>query len=181
MAGRGDTRVSLTDRSSSAERAVSTMKATRRAKPGDEQLLADLNAFVHDLHLINDPGYFKPTVRGEVVAWFRRLLDEPTTRIWIAEVDGQPVGYVSTLRRERAETPFCRARRWLEIDQIGVHQDHRRRGIGRALVQLALDAAAADGLREVELASWVFNGGAHDTFRRLGFRAKVIRHVRSSS
>jgi GNAT superfamily N-acetyltransferase len=153
----------------------------RRALLGDESLLAELNSFVHELHVTNDPAYFKPAVKGEVAAWFRELLEKPSVRIWIAEDAHEGVGYVSTLHRERAENPFSRSRRWLEIDHIGVRPDYRRRGVGRALIEVALQAAKSGGIRDVELNSWVFNSGAHEAFRRLGFTPKVVRLGRESS
>jgi GNAT superfamily N-acetyltransferase len=147
----------------------------RRAVLGDERTLAELNAFVHDVHVISNPAYFKPSVREEVIAWFLGLLEKSTVRIWVAEVDGVPVGYASTFLHERAETAFCHSRRWLEVDQLGVRPDWRRRGIARALVQVVLGMAKDEGIREVELSSWVFNNAAHDAFRRLGFTPRVVR------
>jgi len=147
----------------------------RRAVLGDERVLAELNAVVHDLHLKNNPAYFKPTVGEDVVAWFRGLLEQPPVQIWIAEVDSVAVGYACVFLRERPETPFCHARRWLEIDQMGVCPDWRRRGVARALVRAVLQAAGDAGIREVELSSWVFNRDAQVAFQRLGFTPKVVR------
>jgi ribosomal protein S18 acetylase RimI-like enzyme len=157
------------------------MTATiRRAVSGDEPVLAELNGFIQELHVRNNPAYFKPTVREDVVAWFQGLLQKPNAWVWIAEEDGVAVGYVSALQRERAESPFSHARRWLEIDHIGVHPEQRRRGLCRALVEVVLEAADDQGLRDVELSSWVFNSGAHEAFRRLGFQPKVVRFGRES-
>jgi ribosomal protein S18 acetylase RimI-like enzyme len=153
----------------------------RRAFFGDEAVLAELNAFVHDFHLTNNPAYFKPAAPEDVAAWFGGLLEKPTARIWIAEWDGAAVGYVSTLLRERPENVFGRARQWLEIDQIGVRPDQRRKGIGRELVDAAIQAADAGGIRDIELSSWVFNSDAQEAFRKLGFRPSVVRLGRESS
>src|SRR5258706_3500315 len=71
---------------------------TRRAVVGDERTLAELNGFVHALHLTNNPTYFRPVETEEVAAWFRGLLEDETVTIWIAEVDALSVGYVSALR-----------------------------------------------------------------------------------
>jgi GNAT superfamily N-acetyltransferase len=151
---------------------------TRRAVVGDERTLAELNGFVHDLHLMSNPAYFRPAEAEEVAAWFRGLLENPTVKIWIAEAGALAVGYVSAFRHERAQNPFCRSRRWLEIDQVGVHPDWRRKGIGQALVDVVLQAARDEGIGDVELSSWVFNGDAHAAFRRLGFTPKMVRFGR---
>ena len=148
---------------------------TRRAVLGDEEVLAELNAVVHDLHVANAPGYFKPTVPGEVAARFRGLLETPAVRIWIADAGGAAAGYVAVFLRERPENLFCHPRRWLEINEIAVRPERRRAGVARALVELVLQAADADEIAEVELSTWVFNSEAQEAFRRLGFTPRVVR------
>jgi ribosomal protein S18 acetylase RimI-like enzyme len=152
----------------------------RRAGPGDERALAELNAFVHALHLAHDPSYFRPVAADEVAAWYRGLMEKPAVRFWLAEDAGAPVGYAAVWQHERAENPFCRARRWWEIDQIGVRPDRQRGGVGRALVEQVLAAARAEGIDQVELVSWCFNADAQAAFRELGFSPKLIRFARSS-
>jgi GNAT superfamily N-acetyltransferase len=141
----------------------------RRAALGDERALTELNAFVHGFHVANNPSHYKPASPDEVAAWFRDLFGNRAARIWIAEEARIPVGYASVSLRERAENPFCLARRWFDIDQIAVRPDRQRHGIGRALVQHVLAEARAEGIREVELTCWCFNPGAQEAFQRLGF------------
>ncbi len=150
------------------------------AASGDEEVLAGLNASVQAFHVANHPQQFRPADLGEVAAWFRGLLGKPTVRIWIAQLDGMPVGYASAFWQERPQTPFGFARRWIEIDQIGVRPEFQRAGVGRQLVAQVFQAADADGIRDVELSSWCFNEGAHKAFARLGFAPQVVRFSRKS-
>ena len=150
----------------------------RRAAGRDAPTLAALTRFVHDMHLAHRPDYFKPTHADDVTARFRARLDEPTTAAWIAEADGRPVGYVLTFFHERAENPFCRPRRWCEIDQLAVDPAWRRRGVGRALMDAAFAEADTRDVRVVELFSWAFNTDAHAMFRRLGFEPRHLRFER---
>ena len=154
--------------------------AIRLAVAGDEGTLAELNAFVHELHVAQNPAHFKPADRQEVAAWFRSLIEKPTVSIWLAEQDGVAAGYVSALVYERPETPFSRARKWLEIDQIGVRAECRRNGIARRLVERVVQSAREKGIRDVELTSWCFNENAQAAFRRLGFVPKYVRFTRPS-
>jgi GNAT superfamily N-acetyltransferase len=133
----------------------------RRATAADAPMLVTLNAFVHELHVTNNPAYFKPGLPDGVAAWFRGLLEKPTTWIWIAE-------------------PFSRSRRWVELDQMGVRPDNRRNGLARALVDMVVEASKAADIRDVELSCWVFNAGAQEAFRRLGFTPRVVRFVLDS-
>jgi hypothetical protein len=68
------------------------MTTVRRAVAGDESDLADLNAFVQDLHVANHPSFFKQAVPDEVRAWFRDLTRTSPVRIWIAEMKERAVG-----------------------------------------------------------------------------------------
>ena len=147
----------------------------RRAALGDERGLTELNALVHGFHVENNPSYFKPASPDEVAAWFRDLFGNRAARIWIAEEGETLVGYACVFLHERAENPFCLARRWFEIDQIAVRLDRQRNRIGRALVQHVLADARGEGIGEVELTCWCFNTGAQEAFQRLGFAPRLIR------
>ena len=151
---------------------TATIRAARR---GDEDALAKLNAFVQDLHVERRPDQFKPADTSEVARWFGSLLEDPAARIWIAEQEGEPVGYVVALLRERSENPFCRARRWCELDQVAVASNKRKQGIARGLIEHAVVDVQSDGIRDVEVSSWSFNEEAHRAFQRLGFVPKVVR------
>ena len=152
------------------------MRATIRAAAlGDEGVLAALNGIVHALHLANRPEYFKPARADDVSAWFRSLLETSAARIWLAEADGVPVGYIVVVFHQREANPFRRARPWCEIDQIAVDATRRRRGVARALVQTVFAEARRRGIEDVELSTWSFNETAQQVFRRLGFTPEVIR------
>jgi hypothetical protein len=65
------------------------MKVTiRKAKMGDEIVLAELNADVHEFHVAHNPSHFKRANLSEVAQWSRGLLEKPTVCIWIAEKEG---------------------------------------------------------------------------------------------
>ena len=152
----------------------------RAAVLGDVQGLTILNGFVQDLHVARRPDSFKPSTQEEVVDWFSRLLRSTSARMWIAEEAGAAVGYVLTMVQERPESPFCRPRRWCEIDQIAVDPDSRRKGVATALIQKALTEAAAEGFAEVELCTWSFNVEAQSLFKKFGFEPKFLRWERKS-
>jgi len=150
----------------------------RRAVVGDEHTLAALNRFVHDMHHVRRPDYYKAPRTDEAAAWFRERLQHPLPAAWIAEEGGAAVGYVLALFHERADNAFRQPRRWCEIDQIAVDPAWRRRGVGRGLMHAALEEARARGYPDVELSSWAFNTDAHALFRGLGFEPRVVTFER---
>lgn len=58
--------------------------------------------------------------------------------------------------------------------------EYRRGGLGRRLVEQALQHARNQGIREIELTSWCFNESAHAAFARLGFTPKWVRFGREA-
>ena len=147
----------------------------RRAVPGDQDVLAKLNAVVHDLHVAMFPEYFKATDANELANRFQSLLSEPTARIWLAEVGGTAVGYVVAVHQEAPEHALCHARRWCEIVEIAVASDWRNKGIGGTLVREVIAEAHGNGIYDIELTSWSFNEQAHQAFIHMGFTSKSVR------
>ncbi|MFN8582797.1 MAG: GNAT family N-acetyltransferase [Gemmatimonadaceae bacterium] len=147
----------------------------RRAVRGDVDLLARLNQVVHDLHVAERPDQFVAPTSNAVRHWFRDRLSEPTTRCWIAEVDGTPAGYVLAFHHARDGTTFTRAREWCEIDQLAVAPEHRRQGIGLTLLETVIRDARERKVEGIEVSAWAFNADMHRLLGRAGFARKVLR------
>ena len=111
----------------------------------------------------------------------------------LAYVEGEPVGWVSVAPREEYGR-IERSRKLRRVDDrpvwsivcFFIARAHRRTGIGRALVEAAVDHAARSGARVVEAYPWDLSAGATktaaelfvgtlDLFERSGFR-EVARH-----
>jgi GNAT superfamily N-acetyltransferase len=147
----------------------------RRATIGDLPAFLELHTHVHALHLQRRPEQFKPTETHAIEARFREGLGADSPKIWVAELAGKVVGYAVEVQAQKAENTWCPARRWCEIEQVGVDPAHRRRGIARALLQTIVDSAHAAGIDEIELTSWSFNQDAHRAFEHFGFVSKIVR------
>src|SRR5262249_57318991 len=98
--------------------------------------------------------------------------------LWTAEEGCVATVYVVGFFSDRPDNPFRQPRRWCEIDQIAVDPAWRRRGVGRMLMQAALDEARARGSSDVELSSWAFNTDAHALFRSFGFEPRTVTFER---
>lgn len=72
----------------------------------------------------------------------------------------------------RGPVAFLLARRIvdvLEIDLVGVHPDHRRRGMARQLLETLIAEESAAGLAEARLELAASNGAARRLYEGLGF------------
>ena len=86
------------------------------------------------------------------------------------------VGYIA-LKMGEARVPTPRARRRVYVDAVVVDGDHRRRGIGTALMQAASDWARRHDCGELVLTVWAENRAALALYRRLGYEpiARILR------
>ena len=89
----------------------------------------------------------------------------------VAEEGGEIVGYVAVGRATRLESNQHVA----DIRGLAVAPDHQGRGLGRALVQAALDAARERGARKVTLRVLAPNTAARALYESCGFVVEGVR------
>lgn len=101
------------------------------------------------------------TIQAEVVESSCRA---EGNRVWVAEVDGRPVGYTVVVVH-----PINRETQSGQIDMLAVDPDYQQRGIGHALVDFAVDRITELGIPLAEIGT----GGdpGHAPARRLYERA----------
>lgn len=103
------------------------------------------------------------TAAGILSPWspnaYARELLKATTFAWVAEVDGRLAGSL-TMWDVVGEG---------EIANVAVHPDFWRQGIGRALVQTALEKAAELGFERIMLEARESNTAAQSLYRAFGF------------
>lgn len=98
-----------------------------------------------------------PDTRADEIS---QLFDDQDRVLLLAESDGRPLGYLSALHLGRT----------LGIEEVAVLPDHRRMGIGRALVAQALARAPSAVLSVSES-----NHAARALYRSLGFTQAARR------
>jgi diamine N-acetyltransferase len=148
----------------------------RKAGLNDAELLARLNEPVQRLHYEARPDIFKPpALSDEIIAWYADLLNQPENHFFIAEAEGQAVGYVGAKVVHQPATPFTVAMDGLLIDQISVNDDQRGKGYGAALMQAVVDLARAKKINRIMLGVWDFNTHAIEFYKRQGWRVYTER------
>lgn len=90
----------------------------------------------------------------------------------VAEVDNRIAGFVTVVAATRGDAPDDPAvHAW--VHDVFVRSEHRRRGIGTALMRAAEAFAHGRGATELRLAVLARNVAAHALYRRLNFRDYV--------
>jgi len=95
--------------------------------------------------------------------YLRAIRRYPNAAVYVAEDDGLIVGRLSVARDQH---PASR-----HVADLGlmVAATHRRRGVGTALLEAAVDWARQAGVRKLELHVFPWNKGAIALYDRFGF------------
>ena len=78
----------------------------RRALTGDDGVLGDLNAYVHQPHVAALPDEYRPYACDAAAQYFAGVIEDASHPIWIAEVGKFPVAYLEAEVRSRPANPF---------------------------------------------------------------------------
>jgi GNAT superfamily N-acetyltransferase len=101
---------------------------------------------------------------------FYEILESPS-RVILVAVDHGTV--VATLDLFVMANMTRGGRPWAGIENLIVDAEHRRTGIGRALMEIAVDLAKEQGCYKLQLVSHQRRSAAHDLYRQVGFDAPV--------
>jgi diamine N-acetyltransferase len=144
----------------------------RRASEADAEAISRLSADVQEVHATALPDLFKPPAAYSFPpAEVAELIRAPESLLFLAEIDSQPVGYAYAEVIRRPDGPFRLAQEMVYLHHISVHPDHRRKGVGDALIGAWRAAAEEVGITLLALDVWSFNEAARRFFKRHGFTA----------
>ena len=88
--------------------------------------------------------------------------------VFVAEVDDQVVGYVTTWMDRETDVGY--------IPNLSVSAEHRGQGIGRKLIQHALDRFRREGIGHARIETLDQNPIGEDLYPKFGFR-EVARQI----
>lgn len=106
-----------------------------------------------------------------IIAEYHDDAYEPSS-VLVAELDGQVVGKLELFRAYKARHGF-----FALIRRFVVHPSYRGRGVGRALLESAVERAWKQGCSFVELTVDVTNPQAYAFYHREGFRLDRVEVV----
>ncbi len=141
----------------------------RPAEPGDAPALVTLAQAVGsepEGWLITTSNWRSP---GDERRYLKSIRRYPHAAVFVAEA---PEGIVGRLSVGRDPHPAS-----YHVADLGlmVAKTHRRQGIGRALLDAAVDWARARDVRKLELHVFPHNSGAIELYERYGFEREGLR------
>ena len=93
---------------------------------------------------------------------------EQAATCYVAELDGQVIGYITTAVSQRTSTG--------RIPNIGIARGYRGLGLGTRLIEYALASFRRQGLRLARIETLVQNSVGDHLYRKLGFQ-EIVRQI----
>ena len=151
------------------------MIEVRTATRDDVEALAAIWPAVHDKHVRANSWYHKPLAPGGARRLAEGLFEREGMHVFLATLDGAPVGFVAAILGERPERDATYARRVVFVDTIAVKESAQGHGCGKALIDAAVALARQNAATSVELEVWDFNDQARGFFAAQGFGPMYAR------
>jgi GNAT superfamily N-acetyltransferase len=127
--------------------------------------LAGLLALLSQLHDEREP--IGPT--AALASTFAEMLATPGRTVLVAEDRG---GLIGTLDLSVSANLTYDGRPWADVEKVVVDRDHRRGGVGRALLEQALTLAREAGCYKLQLISRGDRTGALAFYEELGLEPR---------
>jgi diamine N-acetyltransferase len=148
----------------------------RRATAQDTEVLGIIGPAAYAEaygYLWDRPDAYADQLRTFGAPAFASLLAQPDARLWIVEVEGAAVGFLSMI--VGSHDPIERRSGGALIPRIYIVGPAQRMGLGRLLLDAAIEQAATEGLSHLWLDVMASATAARLAYAKWGFR-EIGRH-----
>lgn len=145
-------------------------KAEERHIPGMIELLKQ----VGQVHHLGRPDLFRAGAQKYNEEDLQKLLQDESRPIFIAEENGQVLGYGFCILRITKNDSVLMDNTTLYIDDLCVDENCRGKHIGKAVYAHIVDHAKTLGCDSVTLNVWAFNESAKSFYESLGMKPQKI-------
>lgn len=106
----------------------------RAAQAEDYEQMLKLYEELHTFHVVGIPNYFKP-FEPEMynLEFFTEWLQNPAKYLFVAEEAGELLGYLYSEVKDLPENSIRYSQRFIEVEELGVTEASRSRGVGEQL------------------------------------------------
>jgi GNAT superfamily N-acetyltransferase len=152
------------------------MFPVRPATPNDSDAISSLFVFLDAVHANARSDIFRRVAGNprppELLVG---LLGKDDSLVLVVDGPHEPIGLaIACLRTVDAQSVLA-ARRYVLLDALVTHPEHRHRGVGRSLIRSVEHWARACGANSVEVGVHEFNRDAKNFYQRLGYETQTRR------
>ena len=142
----------------------------RKASAEDYNPLCELFDEIDSLHRDNLPKIFKrPDGPARELDYFMGLISGENIGLFVAEVEGNIVGFVHTIIIDTPNIPVFVSRRFAIVDSIIIKSGFQHQGFGRLLMDKMQEWSISKGATSIELNVYEFNSNAISFYDRCGY------------
>ena len=146
----------------------------RRAETKDKARLGQLLSQVLLVHHNARPDLFKSAAKKYTDAELDAILADATRPIFVAESDGEVLGYAFCIFIQHKDNNILTDVKTLYIDDLCVDENIRGKGIGRSLYNYVVEYAKECGCYNVTLNVWADNKPALAFYESIGLHKQKI-------
>jgi ribosomal protein S18 acetylase RimI-like enzyme len=142
----------------------------RKAKSSDAEDIAVLYLQFWETHKGCDPLLelrTTPTYKQEVES-AKRDIRKRSLNIFVATMNNKVVGFIEIIIKRNDETYF-RIKEYGYLNSVIVHEDYRRRGIAKALIETGLNFLKEKGIEYIKTCVYDFNEESERLMQESGF------------
>jgi diamine N-acetyltransferase len=144
----------------------------RNAKRSDYESLLPLFRQVHELHVFERPDLYKENSTPVDREFFDSQLVDVKQHIFVASIGIEIVGMVVMKEDEICENSFIKERKVLLINSLCVAEKHRKKGIGKRILQHVFDFGKSLKVDSIELGVLEKNSNAIEFYESIGMTTK---------
>jgi len=140
----------------------------RPAEPGDVPGMRKLAARSHTLSRFwTDEGFARDKCAELYALWFEKSCGGDADAVWIAEMGGRAVGYL---------TCHLRPDSLGEIGLVGIDPESKGHGLGKALTERSIAWFRERGCRNSSVVTQGSNVAAQRLYQSVGFRTSAVQY-----
>ncbi len=147
----------------------------RKALDKDADKILALLAQVEHIHYLGRPDIFRLNGTKFTAEELRELMRDESRPIFVAEEDGEVVGYTFCIINEVKDSTMLLDAKTLHLEDVCVDESKRDLGVGGRLMEFAKSYAKEIGCVRIDLDVWEFNDGARRFYEKYGFTCQKRR------
>lgn len=139
----------------------------RSFQPADVPILMEIAKKSHtDTRFFFDQNFPREKCESLYEIWVRGSCENPADQVLVAEVGGLTVGYITFKVTDETEG---------QISLVGIEKQARGKGVGKSLVNAALDWFAGRNVRSVQVITQGRNVAAQRLYQKCGFATRSVQ------
>jgi GNAT superfamily N-acetyltransferase len=125
-----------------------------------------------------DPALYQlhPDAERRFLRWAGEVGEDPRSTLLVAEEQGRPIGFLYAVVER--DLPIYLCEEFAIIREWWVEPAFRRRGVGKALIELAIAELTEVGVRQLRVRTPAGDADARTLLGRCGFRAGTCEMVK---